>query len=294
LEAARTLPQEQWCKAVLPYTTVDPAVVERYRQLSDLEALEAACLYEIADKEDWAKSACGEVCHRVLRHLQSDHRERDEAIHRLFYAITERLIRYWVGHWRRTWKEEVLQDAVQEVYTEFYKTARRHTLTFLHTVETMQGQSLQLPCYTALLAFLKRITIRVVFAEWRQKRRAEVQAFLRFMHREAPRLPLAQKRHFQTWVWTHVVGDEVERAMFEGVLAGTKPQQLLAHPLLQQAFLPVHGAVNKQLANRRDALLRRVWKAMAQSPPAALPEFLHLVWRLITETTEVPAEQNEG
>jgi hypothetical protein len=44
----------------------------------------------------------------------------------------------------------------------------------------------------------------VAFAEWRQKRREEVQAFLRFMHREAPRLSPAQKQRFQTWVWTQV------------------------------------------------------------------------------------------
>jgi hypothetical protein len=94
------------------------------------------------------------------------------------------------------------------------------------------------------------------------------------MHREAPRLSAGEKALFQTWVGAHVLEDAVEQAIFAGVLAGTKPRQLLEHPAVQ----PVFGHANKQLANARDALLRRVYKALRREPsPELLPRLEHLL-----------------
>jgi tetratricopeptide (TPR) repeat protein len=172
---AELLPPDQWCEAIWPYTAVDMRVVESYRHLTDLAALEAACLGEIHNKEDWAKSACGEVCHRVLASYATVQAPTDPALHALFIAITERLIRYWAGYWRKTWDEAVLQDVVQAVYSELFITARRRPLAFTSTVKMQDGTLLWLPCYTALLAYLKTITWREVLPiEWRQERRAEL------------------------------------------------------------------------------------------------------------------------
>jgi hypothetical protein len=287
LERAWALPQDQWCEAILPYTAIDLQVVERYRQLEDLATLEAACLHEIHDKADWAKTACGEVCSRVLAALGSKEQSRSSKIHDLFIAITEKLIRYWVGHWQGTWEEQALRDAVQEVYGQFFQTARRRPLAFMSTLETASGQPLQLPCYTALLAFLKTITLRVVFAEWRERRRAEVQTFLRCMHRKAAQLSTDDKALWQMWVATHVLDEAVDQAIFAGVLAGTKPKALVReHPEIRQAF----GQEYKKLANARDAILRRVYREMQRRQPL---ELLPVLQRLMTSTADTPDDESD-
>jgi hypothetical protein len=137
----------------------------------------------------------------------------------------------------------------------------------MNTLETMSGQPLQLPCYTALLAFLKTITCRVVFAEWREQQRAEIQTFLRCMHGKVAQLSADDKALWYTWVITHVLEEPIDQLIFAGVLAGTKPKSLIQkHLELQRAF----GQDYKQLANARDAILRRVYREMKQRQPAEL------------------------
>lgn len=264
LARVKDLPVVQWCKAVWPYTAVDLDVVAFYRAMTDLAALRAACLREIHDKQDWVKAACGEVCRRVLALPADVPQPSGTAVRDLFVHITQKLIRYWVGHWRGTWEEQVLEEAVQAVYEQFFQTARRRALAFTCTWETVSGPPLQFPCYTALLAFLKTITLRVVFAEWRAQRRREIHAFLRAMHRGAAHLSEGEKALLRTWVCEHVQEDGIEHALVAGVFAGMKPKAMLAeYPVLQQAF----GGDNKQLANTRDALLWRVYQTIRQRGP---------------------------
>jgi len=295
--AARTraaaLPPDHWCEAIWPYTAVALSRVDYYRCLTDLGAFEAACLREIHDKGDWAKTACGEVCHRVLTAYATASEPVDPALHALFVAITERLIRYWVGHRRGTWDETVLQDTVQAVYSEFFATARRRPLAFTSTVELQDGTRLPLPCYTALLAYLRTITLRQVLAEWRQQRRAEQDAFLRRMHRQAALLTDNERACVQRWASAHLGHDTVQQALLAGALRGLKPKALLAQEaVLRRAYAPVG---THKLANDRDGLLRRVYTAIrCQQPPEVIVALRNWLARTSGEPPVLDEDEDEA
>lgn len=288
LDKIRALPEERWCKVVFPYTAVDLEVVESYRE-KDLRSLEEVCLRELKDKEDRAKTACGEVLRQFFTLPDAEKRKGDNPVQNLLVEITQKLIRRWVNDSWHTWNDQVLQDPIQNVYAEFFQTARRQPLLFTSTFETLSGQPVQLACYSDFLGYLKKITVRHVFPDWRKERRAKFNAFLRFMHRYPSRLPLVEKNRFQEWVCQNVLQDGVEEKIFSCALEGNKPKKMLEDPEIKKAFtnLSPKRSANWELANARDSSLWRVYEAVRRGGPEDLK---NLIAHMIAVTTVTPGE----
>lgn len=285
LAYVRTYPIDQWALVPLRYTVVDRQRVEQERTLS-LAALEAQCLKELPDEADAAKTACAEVCDRLLSCPAA---AWDSALFELFRAITQRFVWHVVMRVRQT-KDETqvatqtaVRDVVDVVYGEFFKTAQRPEFRdkFLRTCHVPGDRPFTCFSYLALLEYLRTIALVHAFPEERERERAARKAALPALGRWLPFLAEEVRTALHAWACAHVLRAETwQQEVLAGHLAGESPSEMLQRraALRQRFYDRPKAQAEKTVHNQRDSVVWQMYKGVMQRGPDVLQAALqHLL-----------------
>lgn len=230
-QATRELSSDGWGQDEYPFIVVAPPIYPY---------LERKCQGEIRDRSDREKRACDEICYRAI--VLGD---REAGM--IFYKITHSLVCKWVVSFDLGQVGNKIEDYVQGAYTGFF--------------EAVDKGNFHYNSYFELLGYLKPITLRVIYDDYRKKKRQIVSA-LRARLRNNSLTP-EQKDAMKEVVFRNGLDEPVDREILSLLLEGKQPQDMLESALIREALgnSPTKYS-NKAIANRVDTTVWRTFKVL--------------------------------
>lgn len=242
-QATRELSPDRWGQDEYPFIVVAPPIYPY---------LEQKCQGEIRDRSDKEKRACDEICYRAI--VLGD---REAGM--IFYKITHSLVCKWVVSFDLGQVGNKIEDYVQGAYTGFF--------------EAVDKGNFHYNSYFELLSYLKPITLRVIYDDYRKKKRLLVSTFRGKLRNN--KLTPERKDALKEVVFCNGLDDPVDREILHRTLEGERPQDMLEGTPIREALGNSQIKYsNKAIANRVDTTVWRTFKVLKKVSLKSGQEFL--------------------